>query len=96
MRHSNEMTIKEAIDLMLKTFHIKEKAAAEKVKAEWQDIAGEYIAARTTKVFVKEKTLFIQIESAVLKNEMHFMANRIIRTVNEKVGFTLVDKLAVL
>ena len=52
----------------------------------WSQIMGKTIASRTSKVFFKDKVLFIKLTSAPLKNEMQNAKPQIIELVTKEIG----------
>jgi len=54
--------------------------------ANWEEVMGKTIASRTTKVFFSNKTLFIKVSSAPLKNEMQNAKSQILEIVEKEIG----------
>ncbi len=96
MRHTNEQSIKQAIAEMLETYRIKNKYDETAVIANWETIMGKTVANRTSEVFVKNKKLFIRLNSAALKNEMLIAREQLIELVNEHFGSKVVNEVVFL
>ena len=90
MRKSNESSIKEAIDEMLDTYRLRDKFYAYRLASNWEKCMGITIAKRTRNVYVKDKTLYLQLDSAVLRQELSLAKTKIIATMNESVGETVI------
>lgn len=56
---------------------------------------GKVIASRTTKVFIRNKKLYIYLDSAVLRNEMLYAKEMVIKLVNEHAGKLLVEEVII-
>ena len=85
-KKSNDQTIKQAIELLLDTYHLKEKYLETSVVANWEEICGKTIASRTVEVYIKQKKLFLQLSSPMLKQEILLSKKKLIGLINEKSG----------
>lgn len=83
--------LKEAIDMMLEKYNLKSRFDQSYVVAHWDKIMGSAIASRTRKVFIKDRTLFLQIESAPLRDELVRAKSKIIELINREMKVNLVD-----
>ena len=54
---------------------------------------GKVIAKRTKSVYIKDKTLFVFLNSSVLRNELMMMRQEIIDTLNKRVGENVIDDI---
>lgn len=59
----------------------------------WEDIAGRAIAKRTTRVIMKEGTLFIYLSSPVVRNELLMVRESLRERLNEEAGEELVKEI---
>ncbi len=96
MRHTNEQSIKEAIEEMMRTYRIKNKFDETAVIANWETIMGKTVANRTSEIFVKNKKLFIRLTSAALKHEMLIAREQMIDLVNNHFGSQVVNEVVFL
>lgn len=85
-RSSKTLPLKSVIESFLKSSKMEQKFGHEKVKQSWEEIMGKPIARRTTKLFVKDKKLFIAISSAALKNELILSKSTILARIHEFPG----------
>lgn len=91
MRGSNEKTLKEAIEQLLHAYRIKDKLDEVKLISSWEEIMGKAIANRTSELFIKNRSLYLRLESAALKKELMMMKTRIVEMLNEKAGKSIID-----
>ncbi len=96
MRKTNEQSLKEAIDHLLEFYKIKSKVTEVKVLSAWEEIMGKAIAKHTDELYIKNKKLYLRINSAVLKNELLMMKSKIIERVNEKAETNIVEEVVLL
>jgi predicted nucleic acid-binding Zn ribbon protein len=78
--------------------YIKENKIGRKLKAvdivqSWEELLGKTIAHYTRNVLLRNKILFVEISSPVVKNELFMMREEIKRKLNEKAGEEVVDKI---
>jgi len=85
--------LKEAIDQMLDKYRLRNRFDQSYVLAHWDKIMGSAIATRTKTVYIKERTLFLQIESAPLRNELFHAKSKIIELINREMGSDLLEEV---
>ncbi|WP_327486765.1 DUF721 domain-containing protein [Telluribacter sp.] len=83
--------LKEAIEQMLSAYKLKTSFNETYLSAHWEKIMGHTIASRTTKVYVKDRTLFLQIESAPLRDELVRAKYKIVELINREMNTSLID-----
>lgn len=96
MSRGEDINIKQAIDQLLDQYKIRKKFDETAVVAAWPEVMGTAIANRTQNVYVRDRRLYVKIESAVVKNELVLMRSQILARLNEHVGQVLVDDLVIL
>lgn len=85
--------LKEAIDQMFSKYKLETKYNESYLTAHWEQLMGKSIASRTTQVYVKNRTLFLQIESAPLRNELARAKHKIIELINREVAENLIEEV---
>lgn len=83
--------LKEAIDQMLDKYRLRNRFDQSYVVAHWDTIMGSAIGSRTKQVYIKDRTLFLQIESAPLRNELVRAKSKIIELINREMKTNLVE-----
>lgn len=78
---------------MLEFYKLRTKFDETYVAAHWEQIMGAPIAARTTKVYITEAKLYIQLDSAALRNELLMAKNKILQLINQAIGAELVNEV---
>ena len=64
-----------------------------KLMNSWEEIMGQGIARFTGDKFIKNQTLFIKINSSIVKNELMMSRQQIVRKLNEKVGSQVITDI---
>ena len=96
MRRSNEQTMKEAINELLETYRLKEKLSEVRLINSWEKTMGTVISKRTEKLFIKDRKLYIKLNSAVLREELSFAKNKILEMICKEAGEKIIDEVVIL
>jgi len=93
MRATNDQTIKEVIMDLLKTYRIENKLHAVRLIDSWEVVTGKLISNHTVNLYVKQKTLFVYLDSAALRNELSYAKKKIIKALNKEVGVEVITDI---
>jgi predicted nucleic acid-binding Zn ribbon protein len=93
MRKSTEKPLKAAIEEFLDSYHLRDKLNEAKVIAAWENVVGEMVAKNTGRLQIRNKVLFIKVDSSALRNELMFARNKIIAALNKEVGGTVITEI---
>ena len=96
MRKTNDKSLKEAIEQMLNVYKIKRRFDETGIINLWPDLVGKSVANRTKELFIRDKKLFLRIESSVIKNELVLMRSQIIQKINDEAKTELVTEIVFL
>ena len=91
--NNNQRTIKQAIDELLRTYRIDGKMAELKLIGSWEKIMGVMIAKHTTDIFIRNKHLFVKLDSAALRQELSFSKERIVKMLNDAAGGQIIEQV---
>jgi len=89
-------TIKEAFEELLETYRLKSQFSEAQVVSSWEELMGKTIASRTSRIFIKEKKLFVELTSAPLKQELSHSRERILEIFREKHGEGIISDVVFL
>jgi len=96
MSRGTDMTIKEAVEKMLEVYKLRRKFDETSLISAWPELMGQAIANRTKQLYIRDKKLFVRVESSVIKNELLLMRTQIIGRLNEHVGQAVIEDLVLL
>lgn len=65
------------------------------IKDIWEEVMGKTISKYTTKIEIRQKTLFVETHIAALKNELHYQKPLILNRINEAFGQEVITKIVV-
>jgi hypothetical protein len=90
-RTSNEAPLKDVLDRWLKAYGLDGKMKELDVIKAWPEMMGEAVAHRTSEIYIKNKKLFLKMESSVMRDELAHGKEIIIQRVNEHAGFEMIN-----
>ncbi len=90
-RNNKAMPLKQAIEDMLDLYKLRSKFNETYIVAYWEQIMGRPISSRTTEIYIKDKKLFVQLDSAPLRNELLMAKSKIVTLINKEVGEEIID-----
>lgn len=93
MSKHNEHTLKEAIDQLLKAYKLDGKLAERRLIASWEKVMGTMIARHTKDLYIKQKQLFVTLDSAALRNELLLAKTKIVKMLNEEAGSEVITEV---
>lgn len=96
MANKEDMNMKIAINKWLDALRLRQKFNESSIENAWPEIIGPFIARRTQKLYIRNKILYLRIESAVVKHELTLMRTQIVERVNEYVGHPIVEDVVIL
>lgn len=59
----------------------------------WREVLGPGVAQATHEVYVRGATLHVVLDSAVLRSELMMWRDRLVRTLNERVGTDVIREI---
>lgn len=93
MRKNNQQSLKEVIEAIVNQGRLKQGLTELNIKNVWNQVVGPQIANHTTDIYLKNKTLFVTLDSSVLRQEMSYGKELIVRKVNEHIGQDALEKV---
>lgn len=94
MKKGYDHTLKEVMEELLKAYRWEEKLDVVKLKKSWDSIVGKIIAKHTTHIDVRNRVLYVKIDSSVIRSELMLARSKIVDSINKEMGYKMVDELA--
>lgn len=92
----NAMHIGQAIQQLLNRYHIKSKFDEANLLNSWERLVGKPVAKRTKKLYIRNKVLFVQLESAALKNDLSIHKSHVIEVLRKEFGDDVVKDMVIM
>jgi len=93
LKRNNERPLKAAIEEFLKLYRLDDKLNETRLIHCWEQVVGDMVAKHTLKLSVKNKKLFVKIDSSPLRNELMYMRDKIVKELNKEVGSVVIDEV---
>ena len=89
-RSSNGTSLGDAISQIMKAYRLDEKLKEIDVLSKWEELMGRAVDLRTINIQVKNKILYLDIDSSVMRDELLNGKSIIIQRVNGEAGFEMI------
>ncbi len=93
IRKTNDKTLKEAIEQMMQVYKIKRRYDETGIISAWPEIVGKSVANRTKEIFIRDRKLFLRIESSVIKNSLLMIRSEIIEKINKDANSVVIEEI---
>ncbi|HMU15047.1 MAG: DUF721 domain-containing protein [Bacteroidetes bacterium] len=95
VRKSNELSLKEALEGLIHDFGLRGRLDEQAVRAVWPEVAGAMIARHTLKLDLRNGKLTVKVDSAPLREELHYMRSAITELLNRKLERQVVVEIRI-
>ena len=92
-KKSNEQTLGEVIRELIETYKIGGKLNEAKMIGSWEKNVGPMIAKHTLRLWVNKRKLYVEVDSAALRNELTYTREKIRKLMNKEAGGELIDEV---
>ena len=86
MSRTNEVSLGEALESVLKELNLKHGIYEAKIEGMWESLMGKTIARHTTNINLKGDRLYLTVDSAPLRNELFYARVKIKDVINKELG----------
>jgi|SRR5690554_1724475 len=95
-RSSNISPLKEVFEELLQAYSLKDRFNERKVISAWGEIMGNTVAKRTSEITVKDKKLYVKLNSAPLKKELMMNKTKVLDLIAEQFGNNTIEDIVFL
>ena len=93
MSGDNDHNLRELIEKLIKSYKWTDKLDAVDVNASWEKVVGGIFAKHTTNLHIRNRVLFVTLDSSVLRNELHMEKTRIKDMINKELGKNVIEEI---
>jgi len=93
MSRPGEISLKDAIDRLLNTYRLKGKLHETQLVQSWEKVMGRMIEKHTRDLYIKNRKLYVKLDSAVLRQELVYARTSVLEKVNQELGSHAVDEV---
>lgn len=95
-KNPETISIGDGIEKILDVYKIRGKYDQERIKVVWEKVMSKMIASRTRKLSLNDGKLFVEFDSAPLKNELMGSRQKMAELLNEELGRQTVKEVILL
>jgi predicted nucleic acid-binding Zn ribbon protein len=92
-RRSTEISLKDAIEKLLKDFKLEDKLLETRLIGSWEQVAGKLIARHTRELYIQNRVLCVKTDIAALKQELTYMKTSLLDKLNKAAGSKVIDDI---
>ena len=92
-RENDSLSIQDLMQSFIKENNLSKGMQKIKVEETWYKMMGPGVANHTNSAKLQNKTLIIQLSSSVLREELSYGKEKIIKMMNEELGDEVISKL---
>jgi predicted nucleic acid-binding Zn ribbon protein len=93
MRKSNTQPLGAIIREYVNALQLGDTLKKKRVARVWEEVMGKHIASRTRKIFIKDHTLFVYVNSSIVRSELHMLRQDIVRRINEQYNEEIIQEV---
>jgi predicted nucleic acid-binding Zn ribbon protein len=93
MRHSKTISLAEAMKDYIREMNLEGKLNEIELIDSWEETVGKAIASRTSKIYIKDKVLYIHLNSSVVRNELLMLRQGLKDRLNEAAGSEVIKDI---
>jgi predicted nucleic acid-binding Zn ribbon protein len=90
---ANTVRLGDAIQELLKTYHIKSKFDEANIVQSWERLVGKPVAKRTKRVYVRNKVLFVELDSPGMKHDLALHKPQILELFSREFGPGVISEI---
>ncbi|MFT4599852.1 MAG: putative nucleic acid-binding Zn ribbon protein [Arenicella sp.] len=83
--------MKTSVQSFLQAMGIDAKMHEASVLAKWEEIMGSAVAKRTEKKYIRNRTLYLHMNSSVMRDELMQQRSKIVEKINQVSGIPIID-----
>ncbi|MFY0604164.1 MAG: DUF721 domain-containing protein [Flavobacteriaceae bacterium] len=92
-RENESFSVKDLMNSFIKENNLSKGMQKLKIEEAWAKLMGQGVASYTDSVLLQNKTLIIKLSSSVLREELSYGKDKIIKMLNDEMGEQVVSKL---
>ncbi len=92
-RENDSFSVKDLMRSFIKENNLTKGMRKIKLEETWNQLMGQGVASYTTSVELQNNTLVVRLTSSVLREELSYGKDKIIKMLNEEMGEELIKKI---
>ncbi len=93
MKTNHEYSLGDAIKEVMKRLRMDQKLEEVNLMASWEPVVGSMIARHTDHLAIKNKILYVNLDSAPLRGELMMARSKIVKALNKQAGKNIITDI---
>lgn len=89
----NDISIGDGIKVFLSKYRLTRKFNEQKIKEIWPEVVGKSVANHTSSLSLRGSALLVEVDSSIVRNELHYAKSSVLEKLNEAIGEDWVDEI---
>lgn len=90
---TSDKSLGEVLRELFRTYRLEDKLNETRLISSWSDVAGKLVDRHTKKLYIKNRILYVRLDSPALRNELTYSREKLIRSLNEVAGLKVIDDI---
>lgn len=92
-KNHNHQSLGQVIEKLINTYKLGDKMKEMDLIKAWDEVMGKAVSTRTREIFVRNKVLYLKLNSAPLREELMHNKQQLIKILNEKTGSVVIEDI---
>lgn len=93
MKRNNTEKLSDVIMQLLRQEGLETPLNQYRLIDSWKDVVGPVIFRHTTNIYIKNQTLYVQLSSSVIRQELQMGRELLIKKLNSRVGVQVITNI---
>ena len=93
MPRSNDQSLGDAIREFLRSYSLEDKLNETRVIKSWGKIVGPMVEKHTHGLYIRNRILFVKVDSAALRQELSFSRSKIVTALNDEAKANIIEDI---
>ncbi|MEQ8908808.1 MAG: DUF721 domain-containing protein [Vicingaceae bacterium] len=93
MSDNNQKPLKDAINQMLRAYGLGPKLDEVSLLKSWDEVTGPMISKHTKDLYFREGTLYVELDSSTLRQELSYAKSKLVEKLNQAAGKRMVNEI---
>ncbi|WP_320053720.1 DUF721 domain-containing protein [uncultured Acetobacteroides sp.] len=95
MKPGKTYAVSDLLKSIFKDKKFEEGLLSAQIKREWSDIVGLKVASATGGMWVRERVLFVEVKSSIIRSELKLISADLVKSINRRMGEDAITDLIV-
>jgi predicted nucleic acid-binding Zn ribbon protein len=92
-KYNYDSSLGDVLQKLFDAYGWTEKMDGVRITNSWEKVVGGIFAKHTTNMYVKNKKLFVFLDSSVLRNELYMERSEIVKKLNLEIGKKVITEI---